>query len=65
MNEELKSCPFCGEDKIEVSHHYSGVTELMMYSCQCSTCGANGGQGPCPFDARSLWQMRADDDSTR
>ena len=52
MNEQLKPCPFCGENEIVQTEVWSGFHGKWMDTMECKCCGASA-----PVDA---WNRRAD-----
>ena len=54
MRERLKACPFCGSH--EVALRWTGE----MARIYCDKCGACGGFGNRPNEARNLWNRRAE-----
>ena len=55
INTKIKRCPFCGSHELSVSW----IGE-MAHVC-CDKCGAAGGFGARPGEARELWNRRAGD----
>lgn len=56
MRERLKSCPHCGSHEVEL--RWTGE----MARVYCDKCGACGGFGNRPNEARELWNRRAEAD---
>lgn len=56
MHERLKPCPHCGSH--EVALRWIGE----MARVYCDKCGACGGFGNRPNEARELWNRRAEAD---
>ena len=54
MRERLKACPHCGSH--EVVLRWTGE----MARVYCDKCGACGGFGNRPNEARELWNRRAE-----
>lgn len=54
MRERLKACPHCGSH--EVALRWIGE----MARVYCDKCGACGGFGNRPNEARALWNQRAE-----
>ena len=54
MRERLKSCPHCGSH--EVALRWTGE----MARVYCDKCGACGGFGNRPNEARELWNKRVE-----
>ena len=55
MRERLKACPHCGSHEVEL--RWTGE----MARVYCDKCGACGGFGNRPNEARELWNRRASD----
>lgn len=61
MIEELKPCPFCGEETDINIAILSGDTNDTYYA----VCGVCGAEGPAGFDAKGaafLWNKRPDNE---
>lgn len=54
MRERLKPCPYCGSHEVEL--RWTGE----MARVYCDKCGACGGFGDRPNEARELWNRRAE-----
>ena len=54
MSERLKPCPHCGSH--EMALRWTGE---MAQVC-CDKCGASGGFGASPAEARAQWNQRAE-----
>jgi Lar family restriction alleviation protein len=54
---ELKPCPFCGGDKVDI--HVSGMSGVALYySVCCNECGSSGGLAEAKDEAIGLWNRR-------
>lgn len=60
---ELKSCPFCGDEKIGIKCQYSSKYDAFFFVVECNCCGANtrsivNNEGGSPED-EAFWQSTA------
>ena len=53
-SERIKRCPFCGSSE----HVISWMGEMAYV--HCDKCGASGGFGDNPVEARAQWNQRAE-----
>lgn len=58
MNDELKPCPFCGSDDLEIYHEVVGC----HYYVTCRDCGSSGAIYYTPEQAAHAWNRRANED---
>lgn len=56
---ELKPCPFCGHEKIEL---HNGVEHKHWYQVTCDWCGITTGERPSITIAVGMWNRRTDPD---
>ena len=63
MNEELKPCPFCGSDDIDVTYTY--VDDGLDYYAECTDCYCRGAWEPTAEKARAAWNSRTIEDALR
>ena len=60
MSEELKPCPFCGSDDIDVTYTY--IEGGVDYYAECTDCYCRGAWEPTPEKARAAWNSRPIED---
>ena len=60
MSEELKPCPFCGSDDIDVTYTY--VDDGLDYYAECTDCYCRGAWEPTAAKARAAWNTRPIED---
>jgi len=52
---ELRNCPFCGSDNLEIQSSMEDGYYVYCYSCCCQ-----GGEGITKNQAKTLWNMRVE-----
>lgn len=60
MSEELKPCPFCGNEQIAI-HHGSLYKQRIVpsYWCSCMDCNASTSVFMCKQEAIEAWNRRS------
>lgn len=61
MSDELKPCPFCGSDDIDVTYTY--VDGGLDYYAECTDCYCRGAWEPTGAKARAAWNSRPIEDA--
>lgn len=58
---ELKPCPFCGDEDLEIDHAPTyDVHHPDVYEVHCVECGGRGGEGWTEAEAIAAWNTRAE-----
>lgn len=58
---ELKPCPFCGGEDLEIDHAPTyDVRHPDVYEVHCVECGGRGGEGWTEAEAIAAWNTRAE-----
>lgn len=65
MNEELKPCPFCGSENIEVEDDNFGTTFSSVWLVECLTCGVRSATDERESSAIKGWNARPIEDALR
>ena len=61
MSEEMKPCPHCGSDDIDVTYTY--VDDGLDYYAECTDCYCRGAWEPTAAKARAAWDSRPIEDA--
>jgi len=56
--EELKPCPFCGDDDPSYTEGRMGVPSIIGHYIECARCGACSRMTETKVEAAALWNQR-------
>lgn len=65
METELRKCPFCGCERIEIKSRFSNKVEKYFWFAQCTMCKAQTGLFDGSGAAADAWNTRKDENCGR